>query len=434
MVGRLGRGSLVLVLFYGLVAGILAFLPMGSLSPAYSSPVPTYVELIGHAILPADTFAPGPPAGAMVMGETHGRELPFESQPIQGLSALLPMGGGGYLALSDNGFGGKGNSADYRLRWYEVFPDFVGGGVTIGNYTELRDLDWKIPWPIVNQHDRTLTGTDFDPESFQMAYDGTLWFGEEYGPFLLHTDTDGILLEAPIPTAYPSALAPLMRERPFIQSPEHPDFFSLLSIDEREAAANLPSNRGFAGLAINPSRTHLYPLLEGPLSDDPNPNRRLMLEYDIINGRYTERYWFYPVSHPDHSISELVALNENQFLVLERDQREGWQAGFKRIYQIDLRSASPATGMLLSKELVVDLLRIYDTSGLTSAEPGVVGFGFVFSMPFVTTESIAILDARTILVANDNNYPFSMGRRPGRAIDDTEFALLRLPQPLTLAE
>lgn len=34
----------------------------------------------------------------------------------------------------------------------------------------------------------------------QAAPDGTFWFGDEFGPFLLHTDAAGRLLQAPIPT------------------------------------------------------------------------------------------------------------------------------------------------------------------------------------------------------------------------------------------
>lgn len=38
-------------------------------------------------------------------------------------------------------------------------------------------------------------------------------------------------------------------------------------------------------------------------------------------------------------------------------------------------------------------------------------------------------DRRTLVVANDNNYPFSSGRRPG-APDDNELIVIRLPEPL----
>jgi hypothetical protein len=71
--------------------------------------------LEGRAILPADTFAPGPPSGSG-LGEDEpkgGREPPFESQPVGGFSAVLDAGGGEYLAMTDNGFGSKGNSSDF---------------------------------------------------------------------------------------------------------------------------------------------------------------------------------------------------------------------------------------------------------------------------------------------------------------------------------
>jgi len=42
------------------------------------------------------------------------------------------------------------------------------------------------------------------------------------------------------------------------------------------------------------------------------------------------------------------------------------------------------------------------------------------------------VDSRTLLVLNDNNYPFSAGRRPGLAPDDNEFILVYLPKSLNL--
>lgn len=51
-------------------------------------------------------------------------------------------------------------------------------------------------------------------------------------------------------------------------------------------------------------------------------------------------------------------------------------------------------------------------------------------MPFVTIESVLVIDESTILVANDNNYPFSIGR-PG-SIDNTEMVILGLSEPLKI--
>lgn len=42
---------------------------------------------------------------------------------------------------------------------------------------------------------------------------------------------------------------------------------------------------------------------------------------------------------------------------------------------------------------------------------------------------MAILDDRTLIVANDNNFPFSAGRTPGKP-DNNEFITIRLTHPL----
>jgi len=73
-------------------------------------------RLLGRAVLPADTFAPGPPSGTqLATAPINGRTPPFASQPVQGFSAVL-TNGSEYLAMPDNGFGAKANSADFLLR------------------------------------------------------------------------------------------------------------------------------------------------------------------------------------------------------------------------------------------------------------------------------------------------------------------------------
>lgn len=427
---RTMRAARLLLAFAGMFA-LLALVPLVPIVTAQDVP-PPYVKLAGYAVLPADTFAPGPPSGFAIEAANE-RTPPFASQPVQGISAILPQWNGNYLVMSDNGFGSKANSPDYRLRWYEVAPDFATGTVAVIGYTELSDPDGLVPFPIVNGGlDRVLTGADFDLESFRQAPDGTFWFGEEFGPYLLHTDATGKLLDPPIPTPYPEVLAPFARGLPYIQAPEHPDFVGLPNQEARVAAANQPTSRGFEGMALNASGTRLYPLLEGALFDDSVRTRLLIQEFDLVSKAYTGKYWFYPLSAASHAIGDMTAINDNEYLVIERDGNQGAEAAFKRIYKIDLRSAEP-DGML-AKTLVVDLLAITDADGLTSPEAGAVGLGPVFSFPFVTIEAVYPLDASTLLVTNDNNYPFSAGRRPGIAPDDNEFILLKLPEALDLAQ
>ena len=72
---------------------------------------------------------------------------------------------------------------------------------------------------------------------------------------------------------------------------------------------------------------------------------------------------------------------------------------------------------------VADLLNLADPHDLN--RDGLKTFRF----PFVTIESVVPIDANTVLVANDNNYPFSAGRTTGKP-DPTEFILVRLEKPL----
>ncbi|MFQ4135633.1 glycerophosphodiester phosphodiesterase family protein [Nodosilinea sp. PGN35] len=188
------------------------------------------VKLTGFASLPADTFAAGPAAGGNdgtgqpVTG--NGRTGPFDGQPIQGFSGVqfVPGGDGAtFWFLSDNGFGAKTNSADYLLRLYQVDPSFVGaeGGdasVAVQGFVQLSDPNGLIPFAIVNQDttERLLTGADFDVESFVIDGKGDIWVGDEFGPYILHFDASGRLLEAPIATPNLRSLNTLDSQAPLV--------------------------------------------------------------------------------------------------------------------------------------------------------------------------------------------------------------------------
>ena len=108
-------------------------------------------------------------------------------------------------------------------------------------------------------------------------------------------------------------------------------------------------------------------------------------------------------------------------LAIENDDLQGDAAAVKRIYRVDL--AQPQAGGRLSKQLQVDLLSIRDPRRL-----GPQGASVPFRFPFVTIEAVHALDARTLLVVNDNNFP-SVGARGEGLPNDTEWIWLRLPRP-----
>ncbi len=343
-------------------------------APAALAADPTNTTLLQRAVLPAATFAPGPPSGAFI-GTTpiNGSTPPFASQPVQGFSAVLPDGNGSFLIMEDNGYGAKANSSDFYLRVYHVTPHFedASGGpgtVDVGAFIQLRDPDHRVPFHIVNDGtaDRLLTGADFDIESIRRGTHHDFWFGDEFGPFLLHTDQTGKVLDAPVPL-------------PGVQSPDSPYLGT--------AAPTLNSSKGFEGMARGKSGRYLYPMLEGALRADPDQNRRFIYQFDTRTKRYTGTVYQYRMDDPSYSIGDLTELDNNRFLVIERDQNQGPTAVFKRIYEVDRRDVGP-DGFLVKHE-VVDLMHMNDPNLLSlPARPGDIGLGSVFTFPFQTIEDV----------------------------------------------
>jgi hypothetical protein len=363
-------------------------------------------ELLARATLSATAYQPGPPSGAAVM-PANGIVPPFPSQPIPGFSAVLDGPGGTFDAMPDNGYGAKGNSADFLLRVYRIEPLWGRGEIAVHGFISLRDPDRKVPFQIVNEStpDRLLTGADFDIESVRRAPNGDLWFGEEFGPYLLHTDATGRVLEAPFPL-------------PGVKSPSSPD----LAPGEQPT---LPGSRGFEGTALSADGRTLYPALEGALIGDPDQRRRVINEFDLRAKRYTGRTWQYRTEDPRWVIGDFTALDRHRFVLIERDDFQGAQPDlFKRIFVIDLRDVGP-DGFLVKRQ-VLDLMRIRDPRGITTAAPGWIGLGDPFSFPLQSVETVLPLGHGRLLVLNDNNFPSSAGRFPGRP-DDTEAIVVDVP-------
>jgi hypothetical protein len=422
-----------------------------------SHPQAQSAELLERAVLPSATFSSGPTSGQFATGG-NGVVTPFiNRQPVQGFSAVLPgPARGTYLVMSDNGFGNKANSPDALLRVYAVKPDFKTGSVapvnrlsgeeqqefTAASYITLRDPWHRVPFPIVAdgvnypgtpvgggsvavdsaiRAGRLLTGGDFDIESIRRAKDGTLWFGDEFGPYLIHTDASGRLLEAPIPLPnfrqFPSTLNGT-EVNPFVQSTSNP---------QRTLAANLPDSGGFEGLALNASRTKLYALLEKAVNGDPVRERLIISEFNLNARQYTGKTFAYLMDAATNAIGDFTALTDRQFVIIERDSGQGDAADprftnparFKKIFRIDLDRVD-ANGNLI-KEEVADLMNIYDPRDVAGDGKAKT----VFTFPFVTIEDVLVLDNNRLLVINDNNYPGSAGREFG-VPDNDEFIVLHV--------
>ncbi|TDC49831.1 glycerophosphodiester phosphodiesterase [Jiangella ureilytica] len=368
----------------------------------------THPVLEGRATLSADYLAEGPPSGALA-SPANGRRGPWEGQVIPGFSAMADNGDGTFWAQPDNGFGSKGNSADFLLRNYLVRPqwntgDGGSGEIEVLRYVSYNDRNDVLDFPIVNEAttDRLLTGADFDIESVVRAKDGTFWVGEEFGPFILHFDRDGTLLEPPV--ALPRGLK--SPQSPYLQPGETPQ---------------VRSSRGFEAMAASPDGRYLYPIVEGAYADDPDQRRREIHEFDTRHDRYTGRTWSYQTDQVANVIGDAFTVGRGKFWIIERDDFEGDQSVTKRIYEIDLHRRD--RDGYVGKTLILDALRIDNPEGIDAGEG--YGLGETFALPVQSFETVLRLKDGRMLIGNDNNYPGNDARNTGTP-DDTEMAIVDL--------
>jgi glycerophosphoryl diester phosphodiesterase len=322
-----------------------------------------------------------------------------------------------WWALSDNGFGTRANSGDYRLVLYRfrVEPARAPAkperrsrrperrkptpAVTVLQRIELRDPGRFFPWELTLAADprRPLTGADADPESLVLMPDGSFWVGDEHGPWLLHFSANGILLEAPVE---------LVPGGTVLRSASHPD------VAMAGKTSRIAISKGFEGLAPGPQPNTLVAALEAPIAGDIGGEVRL-LEYDLAQRAWSGRQWSYPLDSAGNSVAELVRDPfgaADSYLVIERDALQGAGAKFKKIFRVRL-------SRLPEKTLAVDLLDIDDPQRLA-------GGSTRFRFPFLTPESVWPIGPREWVVVNDNNFP-AAGGRSALAPDPTEWIVLR---------
>ncbi len=262
-----------------------------------------------------------------------------------------------------------------------------------------------------------MTGADFDVESIAHVADCTFWVGEEFGPYLLHFDDQGRLLDAPI-------------RHPVLRAPQNPQNATL-------GANNLPSSRGFESLSANGDGSKLYITTEASILSEPNKTMLEIYEFDVGTELYTGNVFKYAKDSSDFITGstgnatntfvtgDMTHVADDHYILIERDDFQGPQSSTspprqKRLYLIDL-SETDAQGVLIKRELV-NLLDIDDP--LDIGGPLAELAADQFSFPLQSVESVTLIDDFTLLVGLDNNYPGGNGRQPGTP-DGTEIITLR---------
>ena len=182
-----------------------------------------------------------------------------------------------------------------------------------------------------------------------------MYVSDEYGPFIYHFDNGGALLDVIAP---PDAFIPK-------SGPTFPrvNNFGLAIPQVATNDSGRWVNRGLEGLSVTPDGKKLVAVLQSPAIQDgenrnPSRNTRILI-YDIdpASANYHEPIAEYvyqctlnaaEARNRHTPISEILALSDTQFLVLERDSRgRGGDAGpilYKKVVLADVSAASNILG------------------------------------------------------------------------------------------
>jgi len=160
-----------------------------------------------------------------------------------------------------------------------------------------------------------------DPEGIRIAPDGSVWISDEYGPHILHFDQFGHEIEKlDVP------------EEVTIANPA-PN----AKVEMQNNKRGRVTNRGAEGIALTPDGHFLVVAMQSPLIQDgglKGLNSRLLI-YDLKNKTNKPKQFIYQLDDTKMAISEILAVDNNRFLVNERDGVAG-PTGRKYLYLIDI--------------------------------------------------------------------------------------------------
>jgi hypothetical protein len=204
-----------------------------------------------------------------------------------------------------------------------------------------------------------------DPEGIRVGPNGTFYISDEYGPYVFEFNRQGHLIRRlDVPPKF------------FISNPSSDPNTELLG-----NTAGRQANRGMEGLAISPDGTTLFGIMQNALIQDHGLNgldrlglNNRILKIDLATGETHEYVYVLDAINRGQGVCEILAINDHEFLVIERDNRSNLQSPpqvptRKTIYKIDLSGATDVSGIAslpagalpvgvtpVSKQLFINLL------------------------------------------------------------------------------
>lgn len=314
------------------------------------------------------------------------------------------------------------------LNILKFLPIVDARGAPVTGLSNLKKHDDK-PFTFDGKTPLARNPSGLDPEALVRTLKGDFWVAEEYGPSLVHVAADGSVIKRFVPQGldYTGAQYRVANVLPAI--------FAM-----RE------DNRGFEGMTLSPDEKTLYIALQSPLSNPNNDtgqasrNTRILV-FDIPSEQVTAEYvyQFEPFGTFDPSardqndmkLSGLEMLDAGTLLAVERTNEAA------KIYAVQLDQG--ATNVLGSRwddtekspslEAVSELAAV----GITPlAKRLVVDLTQTPGTPS-KIEGVALLTARRIAVANDNDFNIGAYDGEGNTIgtgDPNMVITIALDRPL----
>ncbi|RYZ82705.1 MAG: PEP-CTERM sorting domain-containing protein, partial [Moraxellaceae bacterium] len=232
----------------------------------------------------------------------------------------------------------------------------------------------------------------FDPESVRVSNDGkSVFISDEYGPYVYQFDrTTG--------------------ER--IKTFTLPGELAISNVQPTEVAeiggntSGRTTNKGMEGLAITPDGKTLVGIMQAPLLQDTNKVVRIVT-VDIASG-VTQEYAYQLTN--GSGVSEIVALNNHEFLIDERDGKglgDNSNAAVKQVFKIDLNGAQNISGLsgnlaakAVAKTLTLDVKDMLVNAGIAAQNIPAKIEGMTFGEDVVYNN----VNLHTLWVANDNDF------------------------------
>ena len=246
-----------------------------------------------------------------------------------------------WWGLSDRGPGGGTLDYNTRVQRFRLKVDKKTGAVS--DFKIKKTIIFKneagVPLNGLAPSPTNVLGNAFDPEGFVIGpKNHHFYVSDEYGPSLYEFDDKGRRVRT---FATPTNLIPR-------NDAGMPNFAA-----DTGNTKGKRTNRGFEGLAISPDGNYVYAMLQSAMLDEGGGNGvcNRIVKFNTWSGTAVAQYAYQMEgSSQGRGISALFAVNDHEFLVLERNNRGiGVGAEFsppnKKLFRIDLSGAADVSGV-----------------------------------------------------------------------------------------